>query len=123
MTSSKSLKFRCLLLSLLLIMSSISAADEYVENIKKRAEQGNAWAQSLLGDMYAEGRELPEDDAEAVRWYRMAAEQGEAGAQFALAAIYARGDGVTEDDAEAMRWYRMAAEQGYAQAQLNLGVM
>ena len=73
--------------------------------------------------MYALGRGVPEDDAEAVRWYRMAAEQGHAGAQYNLAVMYALGRGVPEDDAEAVRWYRMAAEQGYAGAQVNLGLM
>ena len=45
------------------------------------AEQGNAAAQGNLGRMYANGEGVPEDDAEAVRWYRLAAEQGYAAAQ------------------------------------------
>ena len=40
------------------------------------AEQGDAKAQSDLGFMYAKGQGVPQDDAEAVRWYRKAAEQG-----------------------------------------------
>ena len=49
------------------------------------AEQGNAFAQDNLGDMYAKPEKLfaqlpvdgvPEDDVEAARWYRLAAEQG-----------------------------------------------
>ena len=55
-----------------------------------------------------------EDDAEAVRWYRLAADQGHAYAQNNLGAMYANGDGVPEDDAEAVRWYRLAADQGDA---------
>jgi TPR repeat protein len=34
--------------------------------------------------MYADGRGVPQDHAEAVRWYRLAAEQGNAFAQFRL---------------------------------------
>ena len=67
------------------------------------AEQGNAAAQSNLGVMYANGEGVPEDDAEAVRWYRLAAEQGYAAAQFNLGFMYANGEGVPEDDAEAVR--------------------
>ena len=37
------------------------------------AEQGNTIAQSNLGFMYANGEGVPKDDAEAVRWYRLAA--------------------------------------------------
>ena len=54
------------------------------------------------------------DEAEGVRWYRMAAEQGLAGAQFNLGVMYDNGRGVLKDEAEAVRWYRMAAEQGHA---------
>ena len=66
---------------------------------------------------------MPEDDAEAVRWYRLAADQGDAGGQNNLGVMYADGRGVPEDDAEAVRWYRLAADQGLADAQNNLGVM
>ncbi len=43
------------------------------------ANQGDPEAQISLGFMYAEGQGVPQDDAEAVRWYRKAAEQGHAG--------------------------------------------
>ncbi len=87
------------------------------------AEQGDASAQFNLGDMYANGEGVPQNDAEAVRWYRSAAELGLAFAQFSLGITYANGEGVPENDAEAVRWYRAAAEQGLASAQFNLGVM
>jgi TPR repeat protein len=64
---------------------------------------------------------VPEDVAEAAKWYRMAAEQGLASAQFNLGLSYVSGEGVPEDVAEAVKWYRMAAEQGLAEAQSELG--
>jgi len=76
-----------------------------------------------LGLMYEQGRGVPKNDAEAVRWYRLAAEQGHAGAQFNLGVIYDQGRGVPKNDAEAVRWFRRAAEQGNANAQLILGFM
>ena len=69
------------------------------------------------------GEGIPQDDAEAVRWYRLAAEQGHASAQYNLGLMYDNGEGIPQDDAEAVRWYRLAAEQGSASAQNNLGVM
>ena len=66
---------------------------------------------------------MPQDYAEAVRWYRKAAEQGEATAQTNLGFMCQRGLGVPQDYAEAVRWYRKAAEQGEATAQFNLGLM
>ena len=65
-----------------------------------------------LGWMYANGRGVEQDDAEAVKWYRLAAEQGDADAQASLGWMYASGRGVEQDDAEAVKWYRLAAEQG-----------
>ena len=64
---------------------------------------------------------MPENPAEAARWYRMAADQGNARAQNNIGQLYARGEGVPQNHAEAARWYRRAAEQGYADAQNNLG--
>ena len=90
---------------------------------RAEAEQGDAPAQYNLGIMYDNGRGVPEDDIEAVRWFRLAAEQGDALAQYNLGNMYANGDGVPEDDIEAVRWYRLAAEQGHALAQYNLGIM
>ena len=40
------------------------------------------------------GNGVPKDDAEAVRWYRLAAEQGNAEAQFELGYMYDQGDGL-----------------------------
>lgn len=67
--------------------------------------------------MYGNGRGVPEDDAEAARWFRLFAEQGTAGDQFLLGSMYANGEVVAQDYVEAVRWFRLAAEQGYADAQ------
>ena len=47
-----------------------------IAQLRLMAEQGDAAVQGLLGAMYAAGRGVPQDDAEAVRWYRRAAAQG-----------------------------------------------
>ncbi len=87
------------------------------------AEQGDAGAQVGLGVMYSNGWGVSQDDAEAVKWYRLAAEQGDAMAQFSLGFMYDDGRGVPRDSAEAVTWYRLAAEQGDASAQINLGFL
>jgi uncharacterized protein len=76
-----------------------------------------------LGFMHAHGRGVPQDYAEAAKWYRRAAAQGHAGAQFNLGRRYADGRGVPQDYAEAVKWLRRAAEQGLADAQNDLGCM
>ena len=101
----------------------VAAGNEVLVELRRLVEQGDADAQYSLGAMYAHGRGVPEDDAEAVKWLRMAAEQGVAKAQFNLGVMYHLGEGVPEDVVEAVKWYRMAAEQGDADAQSELGFM
>ena len=86
------------------------------------AESGNASAQNALGVMYHEGEGVPQNYAEAVKWFGRAAKQGDAEAQFNLGLMYGKGKGVTQDDEAAARWIRRAAEQGVVQAQFNLGI-
>ena len=55
----------------------------------KQLIKGYADAQSNLGIMYDNGNGVPENDAEAVKWYRKAADQGNAKAQYNLGVMYA----------------------------------
>ena len=110
---------KAICLTIALLLQCVSQG----QSIKERAEQGDADAQFNLGFRYDNGEGVPEDDAEAVKWYRKAAEQGYAKAQYNLGLMYDNGEGVPEDDAEAVKWFRKAAEQGYALAQYNLGGM
>ena len=55
-----------------------------IDELRGPAEAGDADAQFDLGNKYYTGEGVPEDKAEAVRWYRLAAEQGHAEAQASL---------------------------------------
>ena len=94
-----------------------------VERLRGRAEKGDTDAQVDLGNLYFEGKGIPQDYAEAVRWYRLAVEQGSARGQNNLGISYANGSGVPMNKEEAARWYRLAADQGLAAAQSNLGFL
>lgn len=87
------------------------------------ADQGDASAQFVLSFMYDTGKGVPENNAEAVKWYRLAADQGDAVAQSKLGIMYAEGQGVPQNDAEAVKWFRLAADQGEVVAQVRLGLM
>lgn len=77
--------------------------------LRPLAEQGNAEAQFNLGIMYDKGRGVNQDDAEAVKWFRLAAEQGLAEALFVLGSMYETGHGVSQDYVRAHMWYNIAA--------------
>jgi TPR repeat protein len=66
--------------------------------------------------MYEFGEGVPENDAEAVKWYRKAADQGHAKAQSNLGVMYYNGDGVPENHVRAYVWLSMAKTQGYESA-------
>ena len=71
-------------LALAVIPVGVDAQLTELEELRALADQGYANAQISLGYMYATGLGVPEDDVEAVRWYRLAAEQGYANAQISL---------------------------------------
>jgi TPR repeat protein len=100
----------------------VFSEESNIDEIRKLADQGLAEAQYALGFLYDNGRGVPKNDAEAMKWFRKAADQGNAKAQYALGLGYFIGKGVPKDDAEAMKWFRKAADQGNAKAQYNLGV-
>lgn len=87
------------------------------------AAGGDAAAQCRLAFAYLKGTGVPQDYAEAARWFRKAAEQGVAAAQFPLGMMLFTGSGVPKNTREAAAWYRRAADQGHGSAQYYLGVL
>ena len=75
----------------------------------RRAELGQAIAQTYLGYMYANGRGVPQDFVAATKWLRRAADQGYPDAQFLLGLMYDKGHGVKQDFVEAEVWLNLAA--------------
>ena len=73
--------------------------------------RGDASAQFNLGVIYAAGRVVPRDDAEAVRWFGRAADQGLALAQHNLGVMYGIGRGVPQDYISAHAWVSLAASR------------
>ena len=83
-----------------------------IKKLTQQANQGNAKAQFNLGWMYYFGRGVPQDNAQAMKWTRLAADQGHAGAQGNLGYMYRNGEGVPQDDVQAHKWFNLAADQG-----------
>ncbi|MDP9100050.1 MAG: sel1 repeat family protein [Verrucomicrobiota bacterium] len=90
------------------------------DEVRAKAEAGDAEAQYLLGRRYARGQGATKDLAEAAKWYRKAADQNYAKAQDALGYYYEEGKGVEKDSVEAVKWYRKAADQNNPGGQYNL---
>ena len=59
-----------------MLTPTVSFSQTLFESTKELAEMGSAVFQNDLGVMYANGEGVPQNDVEAVKWYRLAAEQG-----------------------------------------------
>lgn len=95
--------------------SSLSAnpvAAENLQSLHHLADEGDPTAQFALGARYATGEEVPQDYAEAVRWFKKAAEQGQIAAQATLGAYYWAGRGVPADLSQAYFWSFLAEAGG-----------
>lgn len=80
---------------------------------------GDPIAQYLLGTMYVQGRDVPQSDEDAAKWYAKAADQGLAAAQYNLCVLYYECLGIVCSTMDAA-WWRKAAKQGYTEARVNL---
>ena len=93
----------------------------------RRLAAGDAKAQNILGIMLAKGDGIPQDYAEAAKWFMRAAEQEHAAAhvyaRHNLGILHAEGDGVEYDEEKAAKFFRYAAEHGVVQARFNLGYL
>jgi len=83
---------------------------------KYSAEQGYAFAQESLGNLYYDGATVSRNFRVATRFFRQAADQGLASAQHSLADCYESGEGFENaggpDLDSAVRYYKLAAAQG-----------
>lgn len=95
-----------------------------------KANAGDAAAQVLVGEKYAQAAgasqdrdEAADDWKQAFGWYQKAAEKGDVSGEIHLAEAYSYGRGVAHDMAKAAECYRKAAEQGDTEAQGRLAML
>ncbi len=68
--------------------ASATRPEQNIASLTKRAESGDARAQSDLGAIYLKGGDgVSKDAAKAIDWYQKAAALGNADAQYALALL------------------------------------
>ena len=68
---------------------------------------------------FDQGKGIPQDYQEALKWFRKSAEQGFVETQFNLGVMYYNGEGVPQDYVLAHKWYNLAAFQEYKKAWNN----
>lgn len=89
--------------------------------IAARASRGDANAELLMGQRFADGSGVIKNDKEAVRWFEKAARHGNAEAQYRYGLALLEGRGVVQDYRAAFSWIERPARLGHANAQFTLG--
>jgi hypothetical protein len=78
-----------------------------IEIWRPDADGGDVAMQLLIGSIYDYGQGVPQDDAEAIKWYRKAAAQGSAKGKFMIGAVYARSTQIP-DNVKGLAWLKAA---------------
>ena len=87
-------------------------AMEQAGKIDALADKGDAPSQFNLGLLYVDGHGVPQDYAEAAKWFERAAQQDYVKAQLNLGALYGSGKGVKRDYVQAYKWLNICAAKG-----------
>lgn len=96
---------------------------EQLAAMEQAATAGDAAVALQLGDAYATGRGVLQDDVVANHWFERAAELGDVTAMRRLVQQYTTGCGVKVDIAQQRAWLRRAAEAGDVSAWTALGAI
>jgi TPR repeat protein len=76
---------------------------------KPLAEKGDRAAQYAVADLYFNGKGVPQDQVEGLKWLRISANQGNPVASLDLGEMYFNGVGVEKDPVKAAMWMTLAA--------------
>ena len=98
--------------------AALAQEDEPVEQL---AEDGDAYAQYIIGTAYRDGGLLIPDTAKAQKLLERAAEQGLDAAQYALGKLYLSDDADVHDPAKGIYWLKRSADNGNDHAAYRLG--
>ena len=101
----------------------VSATDDSINELLKKALQGDLNSQYTLGYLHHSGDNVQKDINLAINGYQKAALAGHQKAAHALGTIYDFGREVQEDNPKAVKWYRAGAAHGDPAAQTSLGKM
>lgn len=91
---------------------SYGKSSSLIEDLFRRAQNGDNDACFNLGECFFYGRGVKQDYAKAVKWYIMSSDRGDCSSQKKLADCYYLGQGTERNIAKAAYRYEQAAEQG-----------
>lgn len=99
------------------ILPSCKLIKPSIEELKKKAMQGDVWSQNALAKIYFTGNGTDVNYPEYFKWIKMAADSGDAKAQFFVADAYNKGIGISIDHNKAFEYFMKSANNGNETAQ------
>ena len=99
--------------------ATVGSAEEF-EQLKQRAEGGEAAAMAEVGSCYYLGNYgagVDRDFSQALAWFLRAAEAGDTSVYMSIANIYEKGSAGERSVEKAYEWFRRAAELGSKEAE------
>lgn len=91
---------------------SLDERSDAVAGMIKLAENGDSYAQHLLGKLYRDGIAVIPDWVEARYWFQQAANQNLNVSQYALGKLCLTNDVEVRDQEQGLRWLKAAAQNG-----------
>ena len=102
---------------------SIPLPDSLPAALRAEAAKGRPAAEYEVGVRLVEGKSVPVNTEEGLRWLKRAAKSGIIPANLWIGSLYEKGLGVEKDLPLARTYYTVAAEKGNAKAMHNLAVL
>jgi TPR repeat protein len=99
-----------------------SAGVDQTALLMRKAQSGDANAQSQLAFAYLRGEGVKHDDGAAVQWSRKAAAKGQPDAEYLLGSLIQSGTGTSRDAVQAFMWFQRSADAGNVKAMHNLAI-
>ena len=99
----------------------LAERDEAAKQLEQFAEDGDVYAQYIIGTAYRDGGLLIPDTVKAQKFLERAAEQEIDAAQYALGKLYLSDDADVHDPAKGIYWLKRSADNGNDHAAYWLG--
>lgn len=101
------------IIAIFFILFSFSAYSNDIDELIKKANNGDAEAQYNLGNIYYYGKSTITDYEKAINYYKLSAEQGNLYAQHNLGTMYYFGTGVPKNLSIAKEWFKKSCDQKF----------
>ena len=105
------------LIMMVLAVFCLNTSAQSIEQIRSKADAGDAYSQYLMGWSYANGANgVRGDYSQALQWFSRSSDNGYAAAAYFIGCMYYYGEGVQKDVAEALQWFKKSSDLGMDEA-------